>query len=228
MTGSVFEKMDSRMTHEAKEGDIAIGCLHVYEVARATRLLARAFAEDPIITHYLHDPVRRAVALPAFFEAVLEELLPSNEVLAARSADELLGVAAWLPPQPAEPDDAARARAAQAQRIVRTMFPLTSTDLYDGFAALETLHPQDPHWYLAFVGVEPKFQGRGIGRALLAPVLNVADETGALCYLETPFPETHRYYDALGFVRHAEHHTFRDAPQGVVAFLRKPGGSWSQ
>jgi GNAT superfamily N-acetyltransferase len=187
-------------------------------------LLARAFAEDPIITHYLDDPVRRAVAFPAFFEAVLEELLPSNAILAARSGDDLLGVAAWLPPQPEEPDDAARARAQRAQRIVQTMFPLSSRDLYDGFAALEAFHPEEPHWYLAFVGVEPSSQGRGIGQALLAPVLSVADETKTVCYLETPFPETHGYYEALGFTRHAEHHAFTGAPQGVVAFIRRPRG----
>jgi GNAT superfamily N-acetyltransferase len=212
------------MTDEANGLDMAIGALHADEVARATRLLARAFAADPIITHYLDDPVRRAVAFPAFFAAVVEEFLPSTGVLAARSGDALLGVAAWLPPQPVEPDDATRGRARRAQRIVQTLFPLSWRDLDEGFTALDALHPAEPHWYLAFVGVEPRLQGRGIGRALLAPVLHVADETMTVCYLETPFPATHRYYEALGFTRQAEHHTFRGAPQGVVAFIRRPRG----
>lgn len=210
------------MTHDASDLDIVIGTLHADEVARGTQVLARAFAGDPIITHYLYDSVRRAVAFPAFFEAVVEELLPSNQVLVARSGRDPLGVAAWRPPHPVEPDEAARARAQRAQQIVQTMFPRSCPDLFEGFAALEALHPEEPHWYLAFVGVEPRLQRRGVGRALLAPVLHVADETRTMCYLETPFPETHAYYEALGFTRYGEYCTFPGAPQGVVAFLRRP------
>lgn len=202
--------------------DIAIDALAPRDAHAAARLLARAFAEDPIITHYLDDPIRREVAFPAFFEGVLEELLPSGQVFEARSGHDLVGVAAWAPPAPVEPDDAARSRAERCQRVVESMFPATSARLYGGFAALGELHPAEPHWYLAFVGVAPTMQGRGVGRRLLAPILSVADETGALCYLETPFPATHRFYEQLGFVRHGEHHLFVGAPSGVETFLRQP------
>ncbi|GAC1604404.1 MAG: GNAT family N-acetyltransferase [Acidimicrobiales bacterium] len=199
-----------------------IGALREGELVAASQLLAHAFAEDPIITHYLHDPVRRAVAFPAFFEGVLQELIPSTQVFGARSGVDLVGVAAWLPPEPVEPDDAARARAYRSQRIVQTMFPLTAGTLFAGFAALEELHPVEPHWYLAFIGIEPNLQSRGLGRELLAPVLHVADETKTMCYLETPFPRTHAFYERLGFALHAEYSTFDGAPQGVVTFVRPP------
>jgi ribosomal protein S18 acetylase RimI-like enzyme len=87
---------------------------------------------------------------------------------------------------------------------------------------MEQFHPPDPHWYLAFVGIEPAFQSRGVGEALLAPALAIADQTRALCYLETPFPRTHAFYERLGFVRYAEQNPFVGAPQGAVTFLRKP------
>jgi len=102
------------------------------------------------------------------------------------------------------------------------MFPRASRHLFDGFAALEQFHPSDPHWYLAFVGIAPAIQGRGVGRALLAPVLKIADDTSAFCYLETPFPRTHEFYERLRFVRHSEHSPFVGARQSVVTFLRKP------
>ena len=66
---------------------------------------------------------------------------------------------------------------------------------------MEQFHPADPHWYLAFVGVEPTIQSHGIGRTLLAPVLKLADQTETLCYLETPFPRTHEFYERLGAKR---------------------------
>jgi GNAT superfamily N-acetyltransferase len=202
--------------------EVTVRWLHEGEISTASRLLARAFADDPIITHYLDDPVRREAALPAFFEGILEELLPSGQVFAASNAEDLIGVAAWLPPNPVEPDEEVRHRAVRAHRMVETLFPASFATMMDGFAALEGLHPADPHWYLAFVGIEPMVQGRGVGEVLLRPVLHAADVTTTLCYLETPFPRTHRFYERLGFSRSAEHHTFAGAPQGVVAFLRPP------
>lgn len=202
--------------------EVAIGALDTRNAAAGSRLLSRAFADDPIITHYLHDPVRRAIAFPAFFEGVLHELFPSTQVFGAWSEDHLVGVAAWLPPDPVEPDDAARAHAHRCRQIVATMFPHTSEALFAGFAALESLHPEAPHWYLAFVGIEPALQGHGIGRQLLAPVLGIADETSTICYLETPFPRTHAFYESLGFARYAEPRTFAGVARGVVSFVRAP------
>ena len=108
------------------------------------------------------------------------------------------------------------------------MFPRASQGLFGGFAAMERFHPSDPHWYLAFVGIEPTIQSRGIGQALLAPVLKIADQTNTLCYLETPFPRTHEFYARLGFVRHAEHHSFIGAPQGAATFQRKPASGMQE
>jgi GNAT superfamily N-acetyltransferase len=87
---------------------------------------------------------------------------------------------------------------------------------------MERFHPAAPHWYLAFVGIEPSFQSHGIGQTLLAPVLKNADQTETLCYLETPFPRTHTFYERLGFVRQSELNPFTGAPRGALAFLREP------
>jgi len=193
-----------------------------HECGQASRLLARAFDEDPIITYFLHGRHRRRIAFPAFFRAVLEEMLPSGHLYAAHSDGQLIGAAAWLPPDAAEPDADARRAAARQRGIVRMMFPRASQRLFDGFAAMEHFHPSEPHWYLAFVGIEPVVQSRGVGGVLLSPVLTIADHTKTLCYLETPFPRTHAFYERLGFVRHAEHNPWAGAPQGAVTFLRKP------
>jgi GNAT superfamily N-acetyltransferase len=201
---------------------VDIGQLRSAESVRAGRLLAHAFAEDPVLTHFLYDPLRRRIAYPAFFRAVLEELLPCGHVYAAHDGDTLIGVAAWKPPDAPAPAPATQAAIERQLRLVRLLFPRTSAGLFQGFAALEHFHPAGPHWYLAFVGVQPAIQSRGIGRALLSPVLETADRTNAPCYLETPFPRTHAFYEGLGFTRQAEHRAFRGAPQGVVTFLREP------
>ena len=60
-------------------------------------------------------------------------------------------------------------------------------------------HAPEPHWYLYLLGVEPARQGRGVGRALLAPTLARADAGGVPCYLETQNSRNVGFYERLGF-----------------------------
>jgi len=63
-------------------------------------------------------------------------------------------------------------------------------------------HHHDPHWYLAVLGVEPAYKGRGLGGRLLRALSARADADGMPCYLETDEPENvglyqHHGYDVL-------------------------------
>jgi GNAT superfamily N-acetyltransferase len=49
------------------------------------------------------------------------------------------------------------------------------------------------------VGVSPAAQGRGLGRALLLPLMDRADAAGQPCYLETAQPTNIPFYKHLGF-----------------------------
>ncbi|QEG27374.1 Acetyltransferase (GNAT) family protein [Gemmata obscuriglobus] len=56
-----------------------------------------------------------------------------------------------------------------------------------------------PHWYVHLLGVRPGAQGRGLARAVLAPVFAAADRSGVPVYLET-MPEANvPIYQKLGF-----------------------------
>lgn len=57
----------------------------------------------------------------------------------------------------------------------------------------------EPHLYLVALGVDPAEQGRGLGRALLRPVLERADAEATPCYLETFLERTASFYSRLGF-----------------------------
>jgi ribosomal protein S18 acetylase RimI-like enzyme len=70
-------------------------------------------------------------------------------------------------------------------------------------------HPSDDHWYLAMLGTEPAQQGRGVGSAVLEPVLERADLDGVGAYLESSNPVNLAFY---------ERHSFR--PTGTL----DPGG----
>jgi GNAT superfamily N-acetyltransferase len=62
------------------------------------------------------------------------------------------------------------------------------------------LHPQDPHWYLVTMGVDPAAQRMGLGGRLLEPVFEIADRNGVDCYLETADRKNVEYYARHGFV----------------------------
>jgi GNAT superfamily N-acetyltransferase len=57
----------------------------------------------------------------------------------------------------------------------------------------------EEHWHLGPVGVEPGFQGRGIGGALMRAVCAWLDDGGRLAWLETDKERNVRFYAALGF-----------------------------
>lgn len=124
----------------------------------------------------------------------------------------VVGAAVWRPPDATEERLSDRVRDLAMRAFVCTLFPRTATDLFRGFAATARLHPNAPHWYLAFAGVDVGEQGHGIGAKLLAPILALADETSTLCYLETPFPRTHALYQRLGFTITSATHPFPGAP----------------
>jgi ribosomal protein S18 acetylase RimI-like enzyme len=199
--------------------DIEIGRLPRARVRAASRLLAAAFADDGILSHYLPGRRGRRLAIPAFFAAVIHEHLETT--YAATAGRELVGVAAWAPPDPSTPALASRFRARTRLLEVKALFPSSSRQLFAGFRELERHHPPEPHWYLAFAGVHPARQGAGIGDALLQPAVAEADRAGVLCYLETPFPRTHAFYQRLGFEIASTSRPFPSA-RPLDIMIRKP------
>jgi hypothetical protein len=73
--------------------DIEVGRLPRARVRAASRLLAAAFADDGILSHYLPGRRGRRLAIPAFFAAVIHEHLETT--YAATAGRELVGVAAF-------------------------------------------------------------------------------------------------------------------------------------
>lgn len=63
----------------------------------------------------------------------------------------------------------------------------------------EANRPKEPNYCLETIAVHPKFQGRGIGGAMMAHLTDIADREGVLTYLSTTDPKTVPFYERLGF-----------------------------
>lgn len=63
----------------------------------------------------------------------------------------------------------------------------------------ESKHPLEPHYYLPALGVEPEWQGGGVGSALMRPILERCDREGFPAYLEASTPRNRALYERHGF-----------------------------
>ena len=160
-------------------------------------MLARAFRDSPLNVAVIGpDPERRLRANRHGARALLPTALAHGLVLAARGRDGAEGVLVatgpfgWpLPPPPL--GAALRRVFGQGVRVARRWSVV--------FEALARVHPLEPHWYLATLGVTPELQGRGVGSALLAQWLGQVDRDGTPAWLETDREANLAFYRRAGF-----------------------------
>ena len=78
-------------------------------------------------------------------------------------------------------------------------------------------------WYLSILGVLPEYQNRGLGPALVAPVLARTDAAGVPTYLETFTPRNESFYQRLGYRVAARLHE-PTTSSDYALMLRAPAG----
>jgi ribosomal protein S18 acetylase RimI-like enzyme len=107
--------------------------------------------------------------------------------------DECQGAALWLPPG-VSPDEV------ELQRVVTsTVAEDKQAQLFAALEELEEYHPDEPHWYLPLIAVDPVWQGCGIGSRLLKHAVARCDEAGKRAYLESSNPRNISLYERHGF-----------------------------
>lgn len=67
--------------------------------------------------------------------------------------------------------------------------------------AMDKAHPKEPHYYLLAIGVSHTHQGRGLGSAVIQPMLDRCDQEGLPAYLENTKPKNEAFYARHGFER---------------------------
>lgn len=164
----------------------------------AIAVTSRAFWPDPLFGFFARSPKQETRLLPIFLGALLRDAFRDGQVWGAYENDRVVGSASWLPPgsTPRSKVREFKIYLACARALLTGQNRTTGLKLLD---AVEKEHPSEPHWYLALLGVEPTLQGKGLGRALLEPVLARCDTTIEPAYLETQKPENLPFYERFGF-----------------------------
>lgn len=158
-------------------------------------MLTRAFADDPVARWSCPREELRPWMLERFHAARNRQMLRAGEIWMTAGGE---SAAVWAAPDRwrSSPADDLRFSRAMLRPALLRRAPLVAY----GLLGLERRHPpRPPHWYLATLGTDPAAQGRGLGTAVLDPVLAECDRDGVGAYLESSKERNLDYYARFGF-----------------------------
>src|SRR5690606_5873501 len=145
-----------------------------------------------------NDPIVRERRLARFFSAVLPWIGKRGELIGAAANGETIGLIGILPPSTCRPTLTEQLRMLPA--VSRSLDPPTPMRMRRWLAAWRKQDPDEPHWHLGPLAVDPLHRRRGIGTALLLEALDRVDAAGGTAYLETDKEANVRFYKRFGFV----------------------------
>ena len=181
------------------------------DIGRCSAVLTLAFSGDPACRWAWPDPGQYLEAFPEFVRAFGGRAF---HVGSADRAFDYCAAALWLPPGESSDEEALTAL------IQRSIAPDLQGALFELFDRMARYHPQEPHWHLPLIGVDPSAQGRGYGSALLAQMVARCDRDRKPAYLEATSPRNVPLYKRHGFVPLGEIRVAGSPP--IVPMLREP------
>jgi len=172
------------------------------------RHLIRAFDDDPAANYLIRQDAKRSRGFYLLFHICLCTLsLPHDEVYIAANA---AGGALWIPPQ--TPPISMGKQFAMLPRMLRVTGLGGIKRMLTALERLDKAQPKQMHYYLQILGVDPDMQGKGLGSALIQPVLARCDEEGWGAYLENSRQENIAFYERHGFTVTEQIHLGPDGP----------------
>jgi GNAT superfamily N-acetyltransferase len=158
------------------------------DVPAATASLVRAFYDDPMLEYMFPDAQRRGRALRRFFTLQLRQTPKGRG--AAYTTEDCRSTAMWLPPRTGTPT--VRELVGQIPKLL--VLGRRAGVALEVVKLVEPRHPKKPHYYLGGLGTDPQWQKRGLGSAVLAPVLDICDRDAVPAYLESSKEENISFY----------------------------------
>lgn len=183
--GHASEALGKAMDHALEIRSVTMSDKGRFEAA-----MTMAFSTDPVVRWALPDPLQ-----------YINTFMPFVTLFGGKSFDhgsayvigDFGGVAQWLPPG-VQPDDGPI-----VELFEQNMPESKLRDVLFLFEQMAGFHPQEPHWYIPLIGVDPVFQGRGYGTQLMRQGLVACDRDQQPAYLEATSPANRPFYERHGF-----------------------------
>jgi len=189
-----FPERNSRRGRKRDMADIRVRKATADDIALLVPRLAQSFVSQPL-TKWVLGTGERAVRKGEqiltldFQNALLHDLMYTTA--------DLNGAALWYPP-------------GVRQTIWKSISWIVTFTCITGlsgrlisqlslFRKYEKTFPKVPHYYLSLLAVAPGCQGKGVGSALLEPVLRICDKEKVPAYTATDTELNVRFYEKHGF-----------------------------
>lgn len=165
----------------------------------AAALLAHGMRDNPLhVKVFGADPDQRQRRLSRFLGQLVVYVHTNGALLGAYDQDELVGVLGMIAPGRCRPGLRDRLRFARA--LLTRAPPGTLLRMQRWLAAWAGHDPDDPHWHIGPLAVQPAFRRRGVARRLMQQCCRRMDAHGAVAWLETDLAGNAEFYRKLGFV----------------------------
>ncbi len=189
---------------------------------RFSEALQPALAADPFyiaLEDAVGDPGRSKEAMLCYYDYSIHEAAVYGRVYFPD--DDAFGVSVWS--LPLDPERASQ-KAAQKRAFIAGAMGQGCRDTYDAINAFMSAASQsitsEQDWYLSILGILPAYQGRGLGRDLVKPILDEADAAGVATFLETFTPRNMKFYERIGYRTDGEF--LEPTTQSTYWLMRRP------
>lgn len=168
------------------------------DIERAGLVLGRAFTDNPgYVAVFQHlDAAARGRAVTALKTGFTRAAVGHWTAEGLYDGDRLLGAQLVLDPGVYPPSLRSKlvALGGALGAGPRAWLGLLRMD-----AVMQSLHLQEPHFYLFVIGIDVPEQGKGHGKRLLHALNARADAARLPCYLETDRETSVRLYQSVGY-----------------------------
>jgi GNAT superfamily N-acetyltransferase len=162
------------------------------DIAPIARSLAKAFFDDPVLSFMTGGKDLPLEKGERFFGHMAKIQLAHHHVYVTAGCE---AAAIWTPPDKWK---LPTTEVLKATPMLVKVFGVGVRPL-QVLTLVEKNHPKEPHYYLEFLGTDPAHQRKGLGAAVLEPVLAKCDEEGLGAYLESSKDTNVPYYRRFGF-----------------------------
>lgn len=157
--------------------------------------LARAFYDDPVMSWIWSDHSGRLRRLERGFGYFDAKVWLHHDL--AFTTESIAGAAIWMPPETWHIGPFRQL--ALLPGMIRTSGLRSFPTLMRTLNLMEAKHPREPHYYLPIIGLQPHWQGRGLGTALLTAMTERCDRERMPAYLEASSARSRMCYERVGF-----------------------------
>ncbi len=185
----------TRTPVDAAEEAASVRLATAEDRAELSEVFADGFFDDPVLSWVLREEASRRQQLTRAFDIFHRRFWAASDL--TYTTGRLAGVCVWLAPGGWHSSIAAQVRAMPA--MLRALGPGNFLRLMRLLNLMESNHPHEDHYYLPAIGVATDWQGKGLGSALMGPMLERCDRERAPAYLEASSERSRDLYLRHGF-----------------------------